>query len=193
MVTFPKILFASQPVDMQDIIKNSHKHYDTWIVARYFSKSRDTSGSEFDGQCIPSFSATNSMLQAMLPKVTTATSTPIIPHPANEYDTINTTMKNYQDVLMQNNLQYGPLWSDEGVYRLAKELQLLNPDDFSNTFLGLGGFHMEKVVIACCGKFLENVGIDSVLVENEVFGPAVIYRIEWRELHSRYTRNGDNF
>ena len=26
-------------------------------------------------------------------------------------------------------------------------------------------------MIACCGKYLEDTGIDSVLVENEVYGP----------------------
>ena len=30
---------------------------------------------------------------------------------------------------------------------------------------------MEKVVVACCGKYLEDTGIDSILVENEVYGP----------------------
>ena len=33
---------------------------------------------------------------------------------------------------------------------------------------------MEKVVIACCGKYLEESGIGDVLVENEIFGPGVI-------------------
>ena len=43
-------------------------------------------------------------------------------------------MINFQDVLLQKGLQYGPLWSDEGVYRIAKDLQLLNPDKFNNIF-----------------------------------------------------------
>jgi hypothetical protein len=54
---------------------------------------------------------------------------------------------------------------------LAKELQLLDPARFDNIFLGLGGFHTEKVMIACCGKYLEDTVIDSILVENEVYGP----------------------
>ena len=65
----------------------------------------------------------------------------------------------------------GPLWCDEGVYRLAKELQLLDQNRFDNIFLGLRGFHMEKVMIACCGKYLEETGFDTVFVENEVYGP----------------------
>ena len=51
---------------------------------------------------------------------------------------------------------------------------MLNPDKFGNIFLGLGGFHLEKVVIACCGKYLEESGIDSIFVELEMFGPEVV-------------------
>ena len=80
-------------------------------------------------------------------------------------------MCNFQDVLSQKLQTYGPLWCDKGVYRLAKELQLLNPTFFDNVFLGLGGFHMEKVMIVCCGKYLEDTGVDSIFVENEVYGP----------------------
>ena len=75
-------------------------------------------------------------------------------------------MCNFQDVLLQKSQSYGPLWCDEGVYRLAKELQLLDPARFDNIFLGLGGFHTEKVMITCCGKYLEDTGIDSVFVES---------------------------
>ena len=79
-----------------------------------------------------------------------------------------------QNVLLQKGLESGPLWCDEGVYRIAKELQLLNPDKFANIFVRLGGFHLEKVVIACCGKYLEESGIDSISVKLEIFGPEVV-------------------
>ena len=80
-------------------------------------------------------------------------------------------MCNYHDVLLQESQSYGPLWCDEGVCRVAKELQLLDSARFDNIFLGLRGFHTEKVMIACCGKYLEDTGIDSILVENKVYGP----------------------
>ena len=100
--------------------------------------------------------------------------TPILPYVATEYDTIHTVMCNFQDVLHQRSQAYGPLWCDEGVYRLAKELQLLDQDRFDNIFLGLGGFHMEKVMIACCGKYLEETGFDTAFAENEVYGPEIV-------------------
>ena len=83
-------------------------------------------------------------------------------------------MINFQDVLLQEGLQSDPLWCDEGVYRIAKEPQLLSSDKFGSIFVGLVGFHLEKVVIACCGKYLEESSIDSIFVEVEIFGPEVV-------------------
>ena len=67
----------------------------------------------------------------------------------------------------------GALWCDEGVYHIAREIQLLSPDSF-DAFLGLGGFHMEKGVMACLGKYLKDTGIDKVLINTEIYGPISI-------------------
>ena len=74
-------------------------------------------------------------------RITNSAFTPIILHPATDFTTIYTSMKNYQDILNQRNIPYGPLWCEEGVYRIAKEIQLLRPNEFGNIFLGMGGFH----------------------------------------------------
>ena len=47
----------------------------------------------------------------------------------------------------------------------------MNPTLFDNIFLGLGGFHMEKVMTAYCGKYLEDTGVDSIFLENKVSRP----------------------
>ena len=86
-------------------------------------------------------------------------------------------MRNLQDVLLQRDLEYGPLWCDEGVYQIAKELQLLNPSLFSNIFLGIGGFDMEKILISCCGSYLKECGVENVFVESDVFGPGVVQSV----------------
>ena len=67
-------------------------------------------------------------------------------------------------------LEYGFLWCDKGVYRIAKKIQLLKADEFKNIFLGLGGFHTVKIIIGCYGQNLEESGIDTVLAENKIFG-----------------------
>ena len=67
----------------------------------------------------------------------------------------------------------GVLWCDEGVYHIAREIQLLSPDSF-DVFLGLDGFHMEKVVMTCLEKYLKGTGIDEVLINTEIYGPISI-------------------
>ena len=54
---------------------------------------------------------------------------------------------------------YGRLWADVVVYRIAKEIQLMKPEQFTNIYLGLVGFHMAKIVLACLGTYLEPSGI----------------------------------
>ena len=83
-------------------------------------------------------------------------------------------MVNFQNVLSQKGHDYGPLWCDEAVYRIAKELQLQNPVQLSNIFLGIGGFHLEKNLLACCVVYLEGTGVENILVENEIFGPVSV-------------------
>ena len=129
--------------------------YMFFVLSRFVTKSYFHDFSVNEPSNIPSWSAANSARIVNNVNNTSVGFTPLLPYPATEYDTIYTCMKNFQDVLHQTFNQCGALWCDEGVYRLAKELQLLFPETFDNIFLGLGGFHMEKTIIACIGKYLQ--------------------------------------
>ena len=123
---------------------------------------------------IPSFTAVNSVLNDATVTPTNIAFTPILlPYPATDYDSIYTTMINFQDVLRQKEQSSGALWCDEGVYRIAKELQLLNSHMFDNIFIGLGSFHAEKILLACCGLYLKEICVRDVFVYNEIYGPGV--------------------
>lgn len=134
---------------------------------------------------VPGFTAMRSAIVNCNFHSTTTILTPILPYPATTYDAILTTMINFQDALKQKGDAYGGLWADEGVYCIAKEIQLIKPDMFGNIFLGLGGFHMEKIVLACLGSYLEPSGIFSALVETECYGTDVIKTVM---SGSHYTR-----
>ena len=159
---------AGESVDMNQ--KVSRDHFFIWSAAR--SKPQNTTI-----QFVPLFQPVNSFFDVKPNVITRFAFTPIIPHPATEYDRIFTSMRNFQDVLLQRDLEYGPLWCDEGVYRIAKELQLLNPSLFSNIFLGIGGFDLEKILISCCGSYLKECGVENVFVESDVFGPGVVQSV----------------
>ena len=77
-------------------------------------------------------------------------------------------MINFQDILKQRDFPYGPLWCDQSAYKIAKEIQSLQPDEFDNIFLGMGDFHTERMVAGSIGKFLE--GRRAA----EIFGPDTV-------------------
>ena len=170
-----------------------------WTLLRYHASHNAVIDTETQLQWVPSFSATMSILSDVIAKVSIQAFTPILPYPITEYDSVNTVMKNFQDVLKQKNLPYGPLWCDEGVYHIAKELQLLKPETFSNIFLGLGGFHMEKNVLSAIGQYLSKSGARELLVANG-YGPTVtdnkimtgkhyvLARQAFRKLHEALSR-----
>ena len=68
-------------------------------------------------------------------------------------------MENVQDLLQQCLLR-GSLGSDEGLYRVGKKLQILYPEKFDN-ILSKYCFRMEKVLINFCGKYLQEIKIQS--------------------------------
>ena len=111
-----------------------------------------------------SFVGIKSLLSKQKVTLTRSTFTLILPYPATQFNTIYTSMKNFQDILKQCEPSYGPLWPDQVVYWIVKEIQLLKLNKFNNIFLGLGGFHTKKVVVACIGKFLEESGVEEILV-----------------------------
>ena len=112
----PENFLPGEPYKAGDTENSSNLDYATWIMTRYVTKSHLPEYSSCEKPSIPSFTATNSVLDHTQHPLTNIAFTPIIPYPATEYDTINTCMRNFQDVLSQNDLEYGPLWCDEGVY-----------------------------------------------------------------------------
>ena len=99
-----------------------------------------------------------------------------ISYPATDFDTIYTCIINFQDVALQKGLESGPLWCDEGVYRIAKELQLLNPVKFVNIFLGLGtcSFPSWKSCDCFLWEIPRDSGINSIFVELDIFSPEAV-------------------
>ena len=66
------------------------------------------------------FSAAISMLTINMKPITKLAFTPILLYPATEYDTIFMTMVNFQDVMQQRGMSYGPLWSHKEFVNLIE-------------------------------------------------------------------------
>ena len=75
-------------------------------------------------------------------------------------------MNNFQDILKQRELPHGPLSCGQDVYKRKYE--------FHDIFLGMNGFHTEKIVLVSTGKILEGSGAKEVLVQIEILGPGTL-------------------
>ena len=122
----------SQRIDHTATITSASLPYKKWVLARHLNRCLSQSDHENKLIMSPSFIATNSLLCIDSKSVTRMAFTSIIP-----YHIIYTAMVNFQNVLSQKKRKYGPLWSDEVVYRIAKEIQLQQPEKFDNIFLGI--------------------------------------------------------
>ena len=143
-------------------------------MACYVTKSHLPEYSSCGKPGMPSFTATNSVLIHKHCPLTRIGFTPIIPYLATEYNAINTCMRNFQDVFSQNGLEYGPLWCSEGVYRIAKELQLLNPEGFGNIFLGQVDFILKRYWLHASVNFWKKVELKMCSRRMKFFGPGVV-------------------
>ncbi len=133
--------------------------------------------SDDGSQTIPSWSGFNSLItDEELPQQTVGF-LPVLPFPVTEYRTVYTALKNFQDILSQLGQSNMAITCDEGVYRIAKEVQLRYPDEFGNVILCLGPFHMIKIVQACIGHYIEGSGAVPIWTKNDVFGINVVKQV----------------
>ena len=175
----------SQSIDHTAIITSSSVQYKQWVLAQHLTRCDH----ENELSTIPLFAATNSLLFNDCKPVTRIAFTPIIPYPATEFDNSYTAMVNFQDIPSQKKVKYGPVWSDEGVCRIAKEIHLQQPEKFDNIFLGIEGFHLKKIVIACCAKYLEKSGIECSFGNCNIRNFSSQFCNEWKQINLRKERN----
>ena len=98
---------------MPEHVRNSSRtDFISWCTAHY---GLTMDNSNFN---LPSHIATKSFVSSAEIIFSLHAFTSIIPHSAAQFDTIFIYMKNFQDVLLQKNIPYGPLWFDEGINNL---------------------------------------------------------------------------
>ena len=123
---------------------------------------------------MPSWRASNSVWTKETIPLKHVAFLPVLPHPATDYNSIYSQMKNFVEVCSQLNQDKFPIYCDEKVYAIAKEIQLQCPQEFSCLFLCLGTFHCVKNLLKCNGKSLEGSGAELVWLNAGVHGPSVI-------------------
>ena len=84
---------------------------------------------------------------------------------------VYTALKNFQNVLRQLGQDHLAIICDEGVYRIAREIMMCRPEEFTDLTLCLGSFHLLKIYLGCVVKYIRGSDAESIWIENEVFDP----------------------
>ena len=102
-----------------------------------------------------------------------------------KYETVNTSLRNFSNILEQLEQNQMAIFCDEGVYRIAREITLQRPEGFSGLVLCLGSFHLIKTFLASIGKYLSGSGCRAIWTENKVFGLDVVQSVLSRSDYER--------
>ena len=102
---------------------------------------------------------------------------PVLPEPVTEYATVRKSLTNFQSVRKQLGQDVIPVFCGEGVYQFVMDIMLNEPSTFADIFAMLGTFHMTKVLLRCCGKYLTGSGVDDAMIEGGIFGKKVLVSV----------------
>ena len=92
-------------------------------------------------QVMPIWSAANSVLStADKVPLKRVGFLPVLPYPVTQYDAVYSSLRNLQEILKYLHQSTLPVTCNEGVYRIAREIQLIRPNEFSDIVLCLGSF-----------------------------------------------------
>ena len=123
-----------------------------------------------DGQLLPGWSAFNGRISTVSSPVTSVGYCPMINASSAEYSTIYTVMKNAQKMMASLQQKHSVITFDLAIYSKAKEIQWRQHEEFKNTILRLGGFHIALDYLAVIGKMFQNSGLYDIMVESEIYG-----------------------
>ena len=99
---------------------------------------------------------------------------PVIPEPITNYASVRQLCYNFENIREQLGQPEFAMWYDQPVYDMAREVILNEQGKLKKIVPCMGPFHDERVLMKCGGKHLRGSGVDTALVECEVFGPGVL-------------------
>ena len=121
-------------------------------------------------QPLPSWSGFNAEIASEPPPLTSVGYCPMINGSPTEYSTVYTAMKNVQAMMDVLHQKHSVITFDLAIYMKAKEIQWRRPEEFKNTVIRMGGFHIALNFLSVIGKIFQDSGIEDLLIESGVYG-----------------------
>lgn len=139
-------------------------------------------------QKVPGWSAFHAVVHPHVPTSTNIGYCPMIDGSPTEFSTVYTVMKNVQSMMASLGQKDSVITFDLAIYVKAKEIQWRLKEEFEDTVLRLGGFHIAINYLALLGKKYEMSGIEDLLVESGIYGSSVTTAILKGKSYNRGVR-----
>ena len=178
-----------------DEYKSSCAMDQTWAVTRLsptnlFTAEDPTREDEekTTKQTIPGWSGYNSLVFPDTTRLTVIGYCPMIHASSTEFSTIKTVMKKAQKICTSFDQKDVVVSFDLAIYSKAKQIIWKYPDEFPDTLIRLGGFHITLNFLAVLGKRYQSSGIEDVLVESDAYGPGTVTSLMKGKSYNRGVR-----
>lgn len=139
-------------------------------------------------QKVPGWSAFQAMVHTNVPTSTNIGYCPMINGSPTEFSTVYTLMKAVQSMMASLGQKDSVITFDLAIYMKAKEIQWRLKEEFEDTVLRMGGFHIAINYLALLGKKYEMSGIEDLIVESGIYGSSVTTAILKGKSYNRGVR-----
>ena len=164
----PDINFEKTEVAKGDAMNTFIKSDLIWAIRKLFDDS--------ENPIIPTWSAYNSLITHPLPK-TIYCGLPLLRGSPTDWSNLYTSLKIVQNI--------NEVVSPETITIVSCDLQLYNKclqlksnDAIRDNFVfRMGELHCVFAILKVMGKYIENSGLDLLLVESDIYGPVTLYQI----------------
>lgn len=120
-------------------------------------------------QSIPGWSGFNVITHPSIPVETIIGYHPMINAEASNFSTLYTLMKLAQKICNSMGQHDSVITFDLALYAKAKQLQMRYPEEFKNTVIRMGGFHIALNYLSLLGKKYAQSGLEDLLIESGVY------------------------
>ena len=120
-------------------------------------------------QPVPSWGGFNSILYPELPCASKIGYCPMIEGSSTEFSTVYTVMKHAQTMCTNLGQVDTVITFDLAIYSKAKQIQMTFPEEFSDTVIRLGGFHIALILLSLLGKKFCSSGLEDLLIHSGVY------------------------
>ena len=140
-----------------------------WVLSRLQYNELENNLSRPSKNSIPGWTPFQQILSSENLAVSTVGFSPIIPQPPTSKDVYTAMKNNYVNVSLALNKKIAVLSCDMAIYLIAKNIQQTSRE-FEGLILRIGTFHLQKNFLRCLGQYIEGSGLDSILIEANVYG-----------------------